>query len=317
MNMKTVFIFYLFLIPGFSSYAQQDTILKYYDHSWKEVDAPRAVYYSVAFRTEHYWTRYDFYSDINKLQMKGYYIDDKLEIKEGPFVFYHRNGIVQSKGSYVNGKHHGPWISWDKQGRLLDSSMYKNGVVEKRTVYYPEGSLSEITGINSSGKIESRGFKPNGSLKYEGILKNGKKEGEWTFYLEDGKQLVQFVEDSVLNFECFDSGGKKSADCIYYQEAQLPGGFKKWQTYLTNAYPKYLPKAFFEGKLSGIILVDFLIDTDGKIKDVSIRHSSEPALNDAALRIIRTSPRWEPAIQNNQKVKSWHTQPFTFIPVSE
>lgn len=40
-------------------------------------------------------------------------------------------------------------------------------------------------------------------------------------------------------------------------------------------------------------------------------------LDAIATRIIRQSPKWEPAIQYNRKVKAYRLQPITFSKVEE
>lgn len=76
--------------------------------------------------------------------------------------------------------------------------------------------------------------------------------------------------------------------------------------------PKYFPKKYTEGKLEGTVAVRFIVNEDGKVSNVEVYSSTEPELNDAAVQIIKASPDWNPAIQYNRKVKSYHTQPLTF-----
>ena len=36
--------------------------------------------------------------------------------KEGPWVYYHDNGQLDDKGTYNDGKHDGPWVSYSSDG---------------------------------------------------------------------------------------------------------------------------------------------------------------------------------------------------------
>ena len=36
--------------------------------------------------------------------------------KEGPWVYYHDNGRLDDKGTYNDGKHDGPWVSYSSDG---------------------------------------------------------------------------------------------------------------------------------------------------------------------------------------------------------
>ena len=74
---------------------------------------------------------------------------------------------------------------------------------------------------------------------------------------------------------------------------------KKWvYTYLR--YPK---SAVAEG-VQGRVLVDFVIDEKGKVRDVKVARGVDPRLDDEAVRAISSSPDWKPGMVNGKKVKS-------------
>ena len=57
----------------------------------------------------------------------GQMVDGK---KEGPWVDYHVNGLLVSKGAYKNGKREGPWVYYDDDGTLrkYSSGIFKDDV---------------------------------------------------------------------------------------------------------------------------------------------------------------------------------------------
>ncbi|MBO4743835.1 MAG: TonB family protein [Bacteroidales bacterium] len=74
---------------------------------------------------------------------------------------------------------------------------------------------------------------------------------------------------------------------------------KKW----VYVYLRY-PRAALEQGIQGRVLVDFVIDERGKVTDVKAVRSSDPLLEEEALRVIKASPDWKPGRLRGKKVKS-------------
>jgi antitoxin component YwqK of YwqJK toxin-antitoxin module len=53
--------------------------------------------------------------------------------KHGPWIIYHDNGQLQTKGTWKDGKEDGPWVGFLKDGTVNDeyTGTYKNGVKVK------------------------------------------------------------------------------------------------------------------------------------------------------------------------------------------
>lgn len=65
-----------------------------------------------------------------------------------------------------------------------------------------------------------------------------------------------------------------------------------------NAYIKMhlvYPEQAKNKRIDGVVYVSYVIDVDGKIKDVKIVQSSNPALDKAAIDVIAQAPKWKPA----------------------
>lgn len=94
-------------------------------------------------------------------------------------------------------------------------------------------------------------------------------------------------------------------------ESSYPGGASAWSRYL-NKTLKYPPEAQ-ESEIQGTIIVQFIVDKEGNVSDVeAVSGPSTGGLRDEAVRVIKKSGKWEPAIQNGRKVKSYKKQPITF-----
>lgn len=73
---------------------------------------------------------------------------------------------------------------------------------------------------------------------------------------------------------------------------------QKW----VYVYLKYPQKAIDEG-IQGRVLVEFVIDEKGKVKDVRVVRGVDPLLDDEAVRVVSASPDWKAARVRGEKVK--------------
>ena len=74
---------------------------------------------------------------------------------------------------------------------------------------------------------------------------------------------------------------------------------QKW----VYTYMKYPQEAIRNG-IQGRVLVDFIIDETGKVRDVKVLKGADPLLDEEAVRIVSGSPQWKPGKLRGKKVKS-------------
>lgn len=92
-------------------------------------------------------------------------------------------------------------------------------------------------------------------------------------------------------------GSEKSGSAIFSQ-ASFPGGMGELINFLVNnvKYPEAAKAAGHEGKA----VVHFIVRADGSLSDFSIlKSSSWEELDEEALRVARSMPLWEPAVNEN------------------
>lgn len=94
-------------------------------------------------------------------------------------------------------------------------------------------------------------------------------------------------------------------------ESSYPGGPGAWMRYLNKTF-RYPQEAQDEG-IQGTVVVQFIVDKEGNVSEVeAVSGPSTGGLRDEAIRVIKKSGKWEPAVQNGRKVKSYKKQPITF-----
>ena len=107
------------------------------------------------------------------------------------------------------------------------------------------------------------------------------------------------------------------ADGIFIKveiESEFPGGARAWLQFLQDHL--VFPKKAVRKRIEGTVLLQFIVDKYGNISDVQAL-SGDPLLIEAALKAMEQSPRWRPAMQKGQAVKSYKKQPIVFklVPV--
>ena len=92
-------------------------------------------------------------------------------------------------------------------------------------------------------------------------------------------------------------------------ESEYPGGMAAWQRYLQKNLQ--YPEEAQNNEIQGQVVVKFIVDKEGKVSEVEAI-SGPNELREEAVRVIRKSGNWTPAIQNGRKVKSYKSQPIKF-----
>lgn len=117
-----------------------------------------------------------------------------------------------------------------------------------------------------------------------------------------------------VTFKTEDATANQEIDKIFQKvevEAKFEGGVKEWGKYLSENL-RY-PDAAIKEKVQGSAIIQFIVTTDGTIKDVSVLHDPGAGLGTEAARVIKNSTgKWTPAVQNGRKVTSYKKQPITF-----
>jgi len=97
---------------------------------------------------------------------------------------------------------------------------------------------------------------------------------------------------------------------IVEQMPEYPGGQAALFEFISKnvKYPDDAVKKKVEGK----VFVTFVVDTDGKITDVSLMRKVFPSLDAEAVRVISAMPNWIPGKQKGQVVRVKYTVPIMF-----
>lgn len=162
-------------------------------------------------------------------------------------------------------------------------------------------------------------YKRSGFIDSSGDYANGQMSGEWHYRNDTGGIVIMKTFDNGVLIKTRDLLKEKeekpevNMDTVFdkvEKESEFKGGIKQWQMYLTKNL-RY-PDAAIQTNSTGKVVVAFIVGKDGSVGDIFLHKSVEYSLDDEAVRMIRESPKWEPAYQNGRNVKSYKLQPLLF-----
>lgn len=95
------------------------------------------------------------------------------------------------------------------------------------------------------------------------------------------------------------------------KEAEYPGGVPAWVRYLEKNLR--LPETALSEVGKTRVEVRFIVDKDGNVSDVeAISGPEQNGMREEAVRVIKRSGKWVPALQNGRYVRTVKVQPVIF-----
>ncbi|MDP4252101.1 MAG: energy transducer TonB [Bacteroidota bacterium] len=92
-------------------------------------------------------------------------------------------------------------------------------------------------------------------------------------------------------------------------ESTYPGGMAAWARFMQKTF-SYPNEAAANG-IQGAVVVKFIVGVDGNVRDIQAV-SGPPELRAEAIRVIKKSGVWIPAVNEGIKVESYKMQPIVF-----
>ena len=206
----------------------------------------------------------------------------------------------------------------------LDSKPEFPGGIEASKKYiaenliYPEeakrqgirGRVLVVTGIDRDGTVKVLGIEKSvHPLLDEEAKRVISSMPKWKPGIKDGKPMRLKITIPV-NFGV----AEHSIDELD-RKPEFPGGYDVCIKYLA-VNVKY-PKEAAKRKIQGRVIVDFVVNRDGSITDANVVKSVHYLLDEEALRVVKTMPKWNPGILDGKPVRVKYSLPINFkIPES-
>jgi antitoxin component YwqK of YwqJK toxin-antitoxin module len=220
--------------------------------------------------------------------------------------YYGKNGKETTKDSAAS------YVKFFRQANLWHGMEYYT----KKPVLKSEGDYNETNLQTAVGSVNH--YKEDGKLDYTIEYADGKPLTKTYFYNSGNKKSYTTFSDNGIQLQKgWDDAGKEIKNFIVERQAQFKGGDEGWKKYLEKNLNATIPQAVGAPAGNYEVQVQFVVDKDGiptNIKAVSVPAKCK-ACGAEAVRILRESPKWDPAILNNEPVIYEAAQTITFQPV--
>ena len=72
------------------------------------------------------------------------------------------------------------------------------------------------------------------------------------------------------------------------------------------------PRLASENNIQGTVTLQFVIERDGSLSNITVLASPDKSLTDEAIRVLNSSPKWEPGKQRNRPVRVYYILPVVY-----
>jgi len=148
-------------------------------------------------------------------------------------------------------------------------------------------------------------------------------------------EVINIVEDDVeideVDFETMEADDQTEFDFtpvfsdnmeeeaaeeeVFFIVEDMPsfqgGGSEKFREWILENMQ--YPSIASENGISGRVFVQFAVNSKGEVTDVVVVRGVDPALDKEAVRVVKSSPKWEPGKQRGRPVKVQFTFPIVFV----
>ncbi|MBR1410001.1 MAG: carboxypeptidase-like regulatory domain-containing protein [Prevotella sp.] len=163
-------------------------------------------------------------------------------------------------------------------GRQLEGAAVSIEGTNQKILTNAEGWCELKVPLGSTLKVEYKGMEPQSRRidVYNGSIIQG-----YTFSLYQPGEPIYYINELSKD-----------------QEPVFPGDQEQWLAKNTQ-----LPKAADGEGISGHVGIWLVVNEDGSVSGVRLKQGVNKVLNDEALRLFRSMPRWRPAMKDGKAVK--------------
>lgn len=238
-------------------------------------------------------------------------------------IYYNKNWETSSK---ENAKYYRIISKERELFHVMD--YYLNGILQMNGYYKtlnPDIKEGLFTYYDENGKKNSQGnysantkngpyykYYHSGLVWFSENYSNGILDGECIGYFENGqiKRKEKYRRGELIEGKCYTSSGLDTSFFPFESMPEFIGGNNALSNYLGQNI-NYPPDARNKG-IEGKVVLTFVVDKDGIIKNIEVVEYSHNLLNQEALRVVKSMPKWKPGFQDGKVVEVKYTLPISF-----
>ena len=119
--------------------------------------------------------------------------------------------------------------------------------------------------------------------------------------IEEYEFVPEIEEEEIVEAEIFK---------VVEEMPEFPGGAAKMMEYIQKNI-KY-PMMARESDIQGRVFVNFVVEPDGSITNVTVMRGIGGGCDEEALRVVQSMPNWKPGKQRGKAVSCKYTVPVSF-----
>jgi periplasmic protein TonB len=121
----------------------------------------------------------------------------------------------------------------------------------------------------------------------------------------------------ILFAQKMDSASAQAVDTTVFTKVDIEPSvdIQQWIDHLTKNLQPYIDKAAKNGMKPGqyTINVRFLVEKDGSISYAEALNDPGFGLAKGAVKVLKNGPKWNPGEEKGREIRSFNTQPITFV----
>lgn len=308
---------FIFFINSLNIYAQKK---QFYNQFWEQTEQESALYYTItSFNKDlKLFQSSDYYFN-DSLQMKGFFQDKNLNIKEGEFFYLHYNGnisliknyhqnllegvykafnyngIIEEEGYYHLNKKDGTWKTFYPNGKVKSITVY-NGNYASYTSFYPNGNTNEIGKLLNDHRTGLwKKYDENKNILNMGYFQNNLREKKWSFYFSDGQISAEIMfNNGAISSQKY---WNKNGEVVSEGKVSYPPVYKNGQESINDFVKNNCDISYLKGKkLKGKMYFSFLVLPDGSIEGVKLIKGVYSALDIQVFNSLQKMNGWTPGM---------------------
>lgn len=119
-------------------------------------------------------------------------------IAHGADKGWYSNGSKRYEREFDHGSPTGPWRTWHANGQLASETTFSS-TETLFTFWYDTGVISAAgPALNGSRRGTWRFYRPDGTLREEGTFVDSVRDGDWTFFEENGSKTSRSYKRGLV-----------------------------------------------------------------------------------------------------------------------
>lgn len=324
--MKNIFLICCLSAIVYTASAQKKQNVYFFKNNGKEVKVKDSADYIRVIQEpdsgEVNFVVQEFYNNGTRKTLGKVSAFEPRLVYEGIVMSYHKNGKKKSAISFEKNRQVGMGYFYFENGKMHKQIAYLpkksdelisevDGITPRLRLIFEADSLGKVAVQDGNGHLISTTKEGKDSLVEEGDYKDGFKDGVWKGLYASGKGgYTESYADGK-----FVSGVSTIDNQTYpYTVLESPPRYKNDM----KAFYAYVgrtvryPRDAVENKITGSVIVAFVVEKDGSITDVKVQRSVYPSLDEEAVKVLKLSPKWVPGMQRGLPVKVKYNIPISF-----